>query len=200
MANLQTHIPLDQVDAVVITHEHPDHWTDLEALGIAFKWGLRKRGPAVFAPSSIRGMMRIGQAVEAFTWTSIDQTSKIMIGDIRISFSRTDHSVPTFAVQAEFNGRRVGYSADTGPAWSLSALGTGLNLAICEASFLHDREGTVQHLSARQAGRSAAAAGVDRLVITHLMPGVDHEAARLEAEEAFGGPVDVARVGVTYTT
>jgi ribonuclease BN (tRNA processing enzyme) len=27
MANLQQHVGLDAVDAVVLTHEHPDHWT-----------------------------------------------------------------------------------------------------------------------------------------------------------------------------
>ena len=35
LANLQRHVGLDDVDAVVLSHEHPDHWTDLEGYHIA---------------------------------------------------------------------------------------------------------------------------------------------------------------------
>ncbi len=30
LANLQRHVAVDTVDAVFLSHEHPDHWTDLE--------------------------------------------------------------------------------------------------------------------------------------------------------------------------
>jgi ribonuclease BN (tRNA processing enzyme) len=53
-------------------------------------------------------------------------------------------------------------------------------------------------MSARQAGRSAAEAKVERLVITHLIPGVDREESRIEAEKAFGSPVEMAHVGARY--
>jgi len=35
LANLQRHIGLDAVDAVVLSHEHPDHWADIEGFHIA---------------------------------------------------------------------------------------------------------------------------------------------------------------------
>jgi ribonuclease BN (tRNA processing enzyme) len=198
MSNLQLHDCLTDVDAVVISHQHPDHWTDLEGLAIAFKWNLRLPGPPAFAPGGIRELMRVGDAADVFAWNEISADSVVSIGDLTVSFSRTDHSVPTFAVRVECLGRSLGYSADTGPAWALSELGTDLDLALCEATFLSDKEGTVQHMSARQAGASASASGVDRLVITHLTPGTDREAARMEAEESFGKPVEVATVGATY--
>jgi ribonuclease BN (tRNA processing enzyme) len=53
-------------------------------------------------------------------------------------------------------------------------------------------------MSARQAGTNARQAGVGRLVLTHLWPGVDPEASRSEAEEAFGGPVELAEVGKRF--
>jgi ribonuclease BN (tRNA processing enzyme) len=198
MSNLQRHIRLEDIDAVVITHQHPDHWSDLEGLAIAFKWALDLPGPRVYAPESIRDLMRVGSATDVFRWNEIDERSVVSVGDLKISFSRTDHSVPTFAVRIEYLGRNLGYSADTGPAWRLSALGSDLHLALCEASFLADKEGTVQHMSARQAGASALEAGARRLVITHLIPGTDRDAARSEAEDSFGGSVDVARAGDRY--
>ena len=73
-----------------------------------------------------------------------------------------------------------------------------MHLALCEATFLSDKEGSVQHLSARQAGRTGRTAGVERLVITHLAPRLDRQAARQEAEDAFGAEVTVAAVGARY--
>jgi len=54
----------------------------------------------------------------------------------------------------------------------------------------------LKHLSARQAGVSARAAGAGRLVITHLEPGVDRDRSRAEAEAAFGAPVEGATEGM----
>lgn len=198
MSNLQRHIRLDEIDAVVVTHQHPDHWSDLEGLAIAFKWALHRKGPAVFAPDGIRELLRVGDAADIYEWQTIDETTVISVGEVKIVFSRTDHSVPTFAIRAEFEGRSLGYSADTGPAWSLRALGDDLDLALCEATFLADKEGSVQHLSARQAGASALQAAAHRLVITHLTPGIDHNAARTEAQASFGKTVQVAEIGATY--
>src|SRR5581483_215884 len=35
LANLQRHVGLAEVDAVVLTHEHPDHWSDIEGYAVA---------------------------------------------------------------------------------------------------------------------------------------------------------------------
>jgi ribonuclease BN (tRNA processing enzyme) len=95
-------------------------------------------------------------------------------------------------MRIEGGGSVLGYSADTGPAWSLSELGPGMDCALVEASFTRVQERAGLHLSARQAAISAKAAGVPRLVLTHLQPGLDPEVLRAEAEAAFGGPVELA--------
>jgi len=118
---------------------------------------------------------------------------------VRWTWSRTDHSVETMASRAEAQGRSLGYSADTGTRWSLSSLGEDLSLALVEASLSLEAEGTFQHLSARQAGAAAAAAGAERLLITHLAPPIDREHAREQATAAFGAPVEVAEVGKTWS-
>lgn len=198
LARLQQHIDLEDLDAVVVTHSHPDHWTDLEGLAIAFKWALGRPGPVITAPEELRGMLRVGSAAEVFEWRPMTEAERWEVGGMTLSFSRTDHPVPTFAVRIDAGGSSVGYSADTGPGWAMSGLGPGLDVALCEATFLQDKEGTVQHLSARQAGRTAKEAGAKRLVITHLMPGVDRDLASREAEEAFGAAVTVASAGARY--
>jgi ribonuclease BN (tRNA processing enzyme) len=198
LANLQRHVAIEELDAVVISHQHPDHWTDLEHFGVACRWVVDRSGVPVFAPEGLSELPRIGRAADVFEWHVIDDADQVTIGALQLSFSRTDHPVTTLAARIEGAGRSVGYSADSGPAWGLSALGSGLDLALCEATFLSDKEGSVQHLSARQAGLTARAAGADRLVITHLMPRLDPAAARAEAAAAYGDDVVVAAVGDRY--
>jgi ribonuclease BN (tRNA processing enzyme) len=92
----------------------------------------------------------------------------------------------------------LGYSADSSPGWSLDSLGRDLDVALCEATFLHDRESKDQnHMSGRQAGDQAKRAEAKRLVVTHAWPTVDPIAIAAEAAAAFGGPVEMAVVGLT---
>jgi len=76
-------------------------------------------------------------------------------------------------------------------------LGDDIGLFLCEATYTKEREGELQHLSGRQAGTMAAAAGVGDLVVTHRWPTVDPDALAGEAAEAFGRPVYQAAPGLT---
>src|SRR5207245_2858850 len=78
----------------------------------------------------------------------------VAVGTMAFTFSRTDHGPETLGMRVDAGGRSLGYSADTGPAWSLEALGPGLDLALCEATLPADPEGPLQHLSPRVAAGS----------------------------------------------
>lgn len=196
LANLQRHVDLLDVDAIVLTHEHPDHCADLAGYYVACKYYLGRSLVPVYAPASVRE--QVYYADHPLSWTDVSDGDVVDIGGLRLSFSRTDHPPETLAVRIDGDGRALGYSADSGPGWSFDALGAGLDLALCEATYLADAEGTGQHMSARQAGAGARRAGVGRLVLTHLQPGVDPEVSRAEAEAAFGRAVDVAMPHEVY--
>ena len=74
------------------------------------------------------------------------------------SFRRTDHSFETLAVRIDGEVGALGYSADTGPGWSLAELGTGLDLVLCEATYTVEHEGTAGHYE-RTPGRGAGPQG-----------------------------------------
>jgi ribonuclease BN (tRNA processing enzyme) len=197
LANLQRHVALGDIDAVVISHGHPDHWTDLEGFYVACRYFYELSGIPVYAPAGLAGMTTGIHDDGVFVWHDLTEGHEATIGPLRLVFSRTDHMIETYAVRIESGTRALGYSADTGPGWALDALGS-LDLALVEASFLSDKEGTVQHLSARQAGAMARAAKADRLVITHIGPAIDRVAAEAEAEAAFGAPVEVAAIDARF--
>lgn len=198
LANLQRHVPIEEIDAVVITHEHVDHWSDLEHLAVACKWVVPRPPVPLYCETDPVPLLRPSDTQSVFDWNRIGPNKEVAIGDLVFSFSRTDHPVDTLAVRVDGSGRSLGYSADSGPDWDLSELGPGIHLALCEATYLSDREGSLAHMSARQAGQNARSAGVERLVITHLWPRIDRGAAQAEAEAAFGGRVQVAAPGARY--
>jgi ribonuclease BN (tRNA processing enzyme) len=198
LANLQLHVPLDAVDAVVLSHQHPDHWSDLDGFFVARAYVLGLSGIPVYAPTGIRHLLRMGGSGDTFIWCDIGTGEQVTIGSLKFTFSRTDHPVETLAARVDANGKSLGYSADTGTGWSLENLGPGLDLALCEATFLQDREDSLQHLSARQAGAMARQAGASRLMITHLWPTVDPDQAVTEASAAFGTTVTLARLNESY--
>jgi len=214
MANLQEHIDLTDLDAVVISHEHPDHCSDLSGLEVACAFGPGPDRIAVYAPESVKDRLyRFGKS--AIDWNNIVDGSEITIGRQSWSFSRTDHGPETLAARVEVDGVALGYTSDTGPGWSAVALGR-VDTLLSEATFQDvDAEAAaaeapasgvpasgvpasgvpasgVGHLSARQAGQMAKECGVSRLILTHIWPTHDREISRSQAEEAFGSGVEVA--------
>jgi ribonuclease BN (tRNA processing enzyme) len=198
LANLQRYVvPPAIVDAVVLSHEHPDHWSDLEGFRNLVRFAARCEGVPVYAPAGLRERTYADTSPE-LSWHEIGDGDSTDIGSLLFTFSRTEHDAPTMGMRIEAGGCSIGYSADTGPGWSFSALGPGLDLALCEATVPRELEGTMQHLSARQAGESAREAGASRLVLTHLWATLDPEESQREGSEAFGAPVEVAAVHDRY--
>jgi len=205
LGELQRHCSLGDLDAIVLSHAHPDHWLELPVLANALGWYVERSPLAVYANAAVftTASLLTGEESDSgrrvFEWREVDASSAITIGDQRWAFRPTDHYVPTLASRTEVGGRVLAYTADTGPGWSLSDFGAPITTALCESTF-HDRRGNegVQHLSAGEAGTMAAAADVEQLLLTHLSPGEDpaqhHEAARAE----FDGKIAVVERGATY--
>lgn len=204
MGPLQRVIDPSDLTAVVITHCHPDHWIELPVLRNVFTFFHPVERMPVYGTSRTREMDRAvhvpsSNRADPIDWTVIDSSSTLQLGDMKWRFSRTDHSVETLAVRVDVGSVSFAFSSDTGPGWSVAELGPGIDLAICEASHLSDREGQgIPHTSARQCGRLAKEAGVGRLVLTHLMPGSNPDAHLAEAADSFGRAVQLAEPGATF--
>jgi ribonuclease BN (tRNA processing enzyme) len=206
LANLQRHLDVHDLDAVVITHSHPDHWVELPVLRNIWKWVLRRDGrlPVVTTDETwqMATMVGGGSVDDTLAPTIVADRSDTVIGSQRWRFSRTDHPVETLAVRVDVAGRSFAFSADTGSGWTLETLSepsSGIDLAFVESTFTTATfPGNVQHLTAAQAGATATAAGVGHLVLTHLLPGEDPAAHRAEAATTFGGSLSVATTHERY--
>lgn len=199
-ANLQRHVEPSAVDAVVLSHEHPDHWLDLPLLRNAFRYVLGLSDLPVYGTAGTLALAEtvIGDIEPTLRWHTVTAASRVEVGDLRLRFDRTDHPVETLAVRVDGAGRSLVYSADTGPAWDGAGVGGGVDTFLCEASFLPEEEGRHQHLSARQAAALAGRIGARRLVLTHIPPVTDPARQQALAAAAFAGPVELAVTGRTF--
>jgi len=159
-----------------------------------YRYGLDRHGLPVYTPEGLEPVLEglVGSFGETFDWRIVGDGDKTSIGEAVLRFSRTDHPPPTMAVEIAHDGKRLVYTADTGPEWSVDAFGAGADLVLSEATYLHDDIHVPIHLSALQAGALARDAKARRLMITHLWPTLDPVASVTEASEAFGREVALA--------
>jgi len=192
--HLQQHVSVEDLDAVVLTHEHPDHCVDIYGLHVLLRYGLERSGLPVYAPEGVE--KRLGALVsdwgDAFEWNAIGDGDGVVVGDLALRFSRTDHPPPTYAVELRGDDKRLVYTADTGPGWTVGAFGSGADLVLSEATYQEGHRGWPHHLTAGDAGSAAREAGAHRLMLTHLWPELDPVVSVAEGSEAFGEPVTLA--------
>lgn len=192
--NLQRHLDPAELTGVVVTHLHPDHCVDLYGLHVLARYGLERAGIPVYGPAGLAGAMGglVRDWGDTFTWHEVGDGDRATLGGLALAFSRTDHPPPTVAVEVSADDRRLVYTSDTGPGWSVAAFDPGADLVLSEATYLHAHRPSGLHLSARQAGEAAREARARRLFITHLWPTLDPLASAEEAAGAFGSHVTLA--------
>lgn len=199
LARLQRHVDLLSLDAVLVSHVHPDHWLDLPVLRNALRYVLGRSGLPVYTTAAVFESARnyMPDVEETLDIHVVSGGDRFEVAGIDVEVSRTDHSVETLAMRFSHAGRSLGYSSDTGPGWSMAEFSAPVDLAVWEAT-TPDPVGGGVHTAAPDTGRLAAEAGVGRLVLTHLLPGSDAALHQRLAADAFGGSVEVAEDGRTY--
>ena len=189
------------LDAIIVSHVHPDHSVDLFPLYHYLRFGSVPAVPIpLFAPEGV--VERVGAFVATGVVSHIEDVfaprlpEDTAIGPMTLRFGRADHPVPTLQVRVEAEGRSCVYSADTGTGSDLVMLAAGANTLLAEATFQGPDKPAPHHLTATEAGEIAHRAGVERLIMTHLLPSLDPHQSIEEAEAAFGGDVMVAVPGL----
>lgn len=186
---LQRYAGAADIDAVIVSHAHSDHWGDLLHLGY-----LRTLLPAyeplpVVGPSDMPPVLRTNPGVFAATTA---QAGVLECGPLAVRLSRVEHG--------ECWATRVGdalcYTADTAPCAALDELADGCAVLLAEASG-RDADGPLPlHLTAGDAGRLAARGAAKLLILTHLRPWQSHRDLMDEAAQFAGCPVVLAHPGL----
>ena len=197
----------DELDAVVVSHMHPDHMLDLVTLRYVYPWRSRPRDErlrVIVPPGSSEQLTDLARGVgstkhfeEAFRLSEHDGHSTMTFGRLSLTPVETQHYIPCWGFRAEADERLLAYTADTGPSDELRQLAADADLLVSEATLRSvDEDATPPqprgHLLPAEAGEAARAAGARRLLLTHLPVEEGAAWARQEAATAYGREVEVA--------
>jgi ribonuclease BN (tRNA processing enzyme) len=221
-AKLRRYRDYVDIDAVLISHLHADHFLDLVPFSYALTYAPRQQPvpvagwpgtsdparPGLYAPPGAGQMFRqiVGcwgdeELIErAFALQEYRPSDELELGPIRIRFCEVPHFTRTFAVEmCSAGGGRLTYSADCRPNDQLADFARETDLLLIEATLPRpERTGQRGHLTPGEAGEAGRRAGAKRLVITHISDELDAEWACAEASQAFGAPVELAHEGASY--
>jgi ribonuclease BN (tRNA processing enzyme) len=187
--------PAEDVDAVVITHEHPDHCVDLNAL-LRARFYARARKIPLYCPPGVVDRLSVVEPKPPLpdAFQIFDLPGQYEVGPFELSGIVLPHHVPNVGVRLSTKDGVVAYTGDTGPAPELAELGRDADVFVVEAT---TDKPTDLLMTAREAGYWAAQAGAKRLLLTHFWPGTDRAWAVEEARAEFSGDIAAARDGMT---
>jgi len=213
---LQRELDPFALTALAFSHLHPDHCGDLTALVVHRRYHpeppydpARHRLP-VLAPGTAPDRFAAAYATSAveraetdlsdvLDFAALTDGAEVTVGPVALRAAAVDHPCEAYALRVDHGGRALVYSGDTGPCAGLVDLARGADALLCEATWPHSPTAPAGvHLSGRQAGEHAAAAGVGRLLLTHVPVWHDPGELLAEAKEAFDGPVELVTPGAGY--
>ncbi|HEY6796103.1 MAG TPA: MBL fold metallo-hydrolase [Kineosporiaceae bacterium] len=214
---LQRYLDPAELDAVLLSHLHPDHCLDLCGLYVALRYrpgGPPSRRLPVIGPVGVEDRMadaygreegrKLADLYEYREWTD---SVPVTVGPLTVVPMIVDHPVEAYGLRVEQRVERQGrsrtavlaYSGDTDACPALVRLARGADVLLAEAAFTEGRDLTRHiHLTGRRAGQVATDAGARRLLLTHLPMWTDPATALAEATSTFAGDVEVVAPGSVY--
>ena len=203
---LQRHAGLFDIDAVILSHLHADHWIDL----IAYSYARRYHPDApprlpIYGPAACHERLSSlfpPQAPEVVNRVYDIRTTSpgtLAIGPFEIGLTQTAHPIECHAMRINAGGRTLVYSADTGPTQSVVDAARDADLFLCEATWQEGRDYPEDlHMTGRDAGEHAAKADAGFLLLTHTTAYHDHGRSLAEAASVYDGRLELAQAGQVY--
>lgn len=205
---LQRYLDPSTLDAILVTHLHPDHFLDLNGLYVMQKYRPHRphrRALPVYGPSdwparlSLSYYGRETSMDEEFSFVPVTDGSRFDIGPFSVLARRVNHPIEAYGFRLEAGGKVLVYTGDTDSCEALSPLMSGADLVLTDCAFVDGRDPERGiHLTGSRAAQAAAdAGGVKRLMLTHMPTWNDREVCRAQAAAVWPG-VELVEPDATY--
>jgi ribonuclease BN (tRNA processing enzyme) len=187
LPRLLEHCPRGEVDAVVVTHQHPDHCVDVSALARVRYYEAPDAPPIPLHCTP--GTLDVLRALEpdpdpAEVFAVRDLASTTRIGPFDVLTVELPHYKTNLGVRLTAPRVTLAYTGDSGPSPDLRRLADGADLFIADATYQGAAAGNYL-MTATEAARGAR--GARRLMLTHFWPGSDRSVSVREAQAEFDG-------------
>ena len=202
---LQGFLDPAEIDAVFLSHLHADHCLDVAPFVVWHRYaGPQERSLVpLYAPVGAERRLALAYDMDGDGLTDVFDFIPVgpgafSLGPVEVTLARTAHPVECYAIRLTVEGRSLVYTGDTGPCERVVELARGADVLLAEAA--HPPGPGLPgglHLTGREAGEHAAAAGVGRLLLTHIPAWVD-EIGQLFAASAVFPETELVRAGATY--
>ncbi len=209
LGTLQQHLDPRDLDAVLLSHLHPDHCIDLCGLYVVQRY--HPEGPSprmpVYGPAGAARRMSEAYGLDdsramdsEFTFHDHVDGRPVVIGPFTVTPYTVNHPVEAYGLRVEADGAVLAYTGDTDECDALTTLMAGADLVLADSAFVEGRDVLHGiHMNGAQCARSATrASGVGRLMLTHIPAWNDRERCRRQAAEHWAGEVELAEPGATY--
>jgi len=199
LPRLLEYCPHGEIDAVVVTHQHPDHCVDVSGLARVRYYEAPDAPPVPL--HSAPGVLDVLRALEpnpdpAEVFAVHDLASTTRIGPFEVLTVELPHFKTNLGVRLTAPGVSVAYTGDSGLSPDLQKLAAGTDLFISDATYQGDQTSPYL-MTAAQAAQGAR--GAKRLILTHFWPGSDRSVSVAEASREFDGDVIAADEGLVLT-
>ncbi|MBS4537106.1 MBL fold metallo-hydrolase [Clostridium sp. D2Q-11] len=203
LSRLQKFCPVNKLDAIILTHLHSDHISDIfimkYALGINKNIQKDIKTVPVYTANGDKYLIENMNYNDCFEIKFIDEDNSINIGDIKFDFIKTKHPVETYAIRATSGNKKFIYSSDTAYFEELIEFSKNADLFLCEVGILSkDKNEEILHLTPQEASDIANKAKVKRLVLTHFYPGYKSEAIRTETLNNYNSIFELSQEMKAY--
>lgn len=203
LSNLLKFVKFEELDAIILTHLHSDHISDMMvlryAVQIKMNRGLIKNRLIVYAPKEPEAEFNRLDIKDAFYLKPINEDLVLSFDDMKISFKEMRHPVKCFAVSIENGIKRFVFSGDTAWCENIIEFCKNADLIMLDSGLLtRDKiSENVPHLTAKECGMVAQLSGAKKLLLTHFWPDYDLKELLSEAKENFE-IVEISKLLSTY--
>jgi len=197
------------IDAVFVTHLHPDHVSDLipfiHAL-MATPGFVREKGLLIAGPKGIRRFVEscvfgLLKKPKTFDCEIVEMEDKLTLGDTLVLATRTLHSANSLAYRFETGEISVVFTGDCDYDQNLVSFSADADLLIIDCSF-PDAMKVRGHLVPRECGLIAKKARIKRIVLSHIYPTPFPDDIRIEeCKRVYDGDIvlaeDLMEIGIS---